>query len=85
MLLEVTCKILTPTVHQQHLTSIMLVAWLVLPLASGVAKQSVFLPNGRLLINGEMLTSLTFLPSSDRIFTAVEEQTQNSLPSPGIF
>ena len=68
-----------------QLTSIILVAWLVLPLASGDAKQSVFLPNGKLLMNGLMSTSLTFLPSSARIFTAVEEHTQNSLPSPGIF
>lgn len=38
---------------------------LVLPLASVVVKQLVFLPFGRLLMNGEMLHEVTARPSSE--------------------
>lgn len=62
----------------------MFVAWLVLPLASAVTKQFVPRPNGRLLMNGLIFTWLTFRPSSARIFTVLDVQTQNSRPSPGI-
>ena len=65
------------------LTSKMLLAWLVLPLASTEWKQVVSLPNGKFEMKGDISTALTLLPSSARIFADDMLVTQNSLPSPG--
>jgi hypothetical protein len=48
------------------LTSTIPGTWLVLPLASGVLKQVVSLPKGKLLMKANISTDCTFLPSSDR-------------------
>lgn len=52
-------------------TSTMPAAWLVLPLASGVVKQVVSFPKGRLEINGDISTAFTLRPSSARILQAI--------------
>ena len=56
----------------------------VLPLASSVSKEAVFLPFGRSLMNMEISVRLMLLPSSARILSAVSSVTTYSLPSPAI-
>lgn len=48
--------------------SMMLVAWLVEPEASGVVNSLVDFPNGRLSMKGEMSTQFTHRPSSARTY-----------------
>mmetsp|Transcript_28844 Transcript_28844/g.59056 ORF Transcript_28844/g.59056 Transcript_28844/m.59056 type:complete len:261 (+) Transcript_28844:416-1198(+) len=75
-----TRRVLAPTSR----ASTILLAWLVLPLASAEEKQSVPFPKGRLDMKGLMSTAQTALPSSALILQASSSQTTNSLPSPGI-
>mmetsp|Transcript_66117 Transcript_66117/g.91965 ORF Transcript_66117/g.91965 Transcript_66117/m.91965 type:complete len:244 (+) Transcript_66117:213-944(+) len=70
-------------VHPTSNASTMLAACDVDPEASPVLNCCVCLPNGKLLMNGEMSALLTDRPSSARIFTAWGSQTTCSRPSPG--
>ena len=64
--------------------SIILAAWLVLPLASSVQNESVGVFWGRLVINGVIFTFSILRPSSALIFTELLFVTTYSRPSPGI-
>ena len=56
----------------------------VLPLAFSVENAKVSFFPGRLFINPLIFTLSTFLPSSERIFTASDSDIIISLPSPAI-
>lgn len=71
----------TIIVIMRNLTSVTPAAIDVLPLASCVEKDVVGIPPGRLLMNGEMSTFVTALPSSPSMDTVLELVTTNSRPS----
>ena len=64
------------------MASTRLAAWEVEPLALVVLKQRVSVPEGRLVMNGEMSTPVTARPSSARMVTASGRVMTHSRPSP---